>query len=109
MTSGSERRDDPRIRVSRPVILNHATLGTESGCIEDVSLNGAFVRSEWKNLPAFAAVQLTVTLSSGEQCTIKEYRLPATVTRCTEKGFGVQFDQLDMESYGALLELLYGN
>lgn len=105
----SERRESPRIRITQPVILNHVKLGTDSGYIENVSLNGAFIRSEWNVLPAFTAVQITVTLSSGEQRTVREYQLPATVTRCTKKGIGVQFDRLDMESYGALLKLVFGN
>ena len=34
-----ERRDNPRVRVSRPVVLNHARLGVEAGWIKDVSLD----------------------------------------------------------------------
>lgn len=104
-----ERRDNPRVRVSRPVVLNHARLGVEAGWIKDVSLDGAFVQSEWKDLPAYTAVNLTVSLSTGEERLVKEYRLPATVTRKTDEGVGVKFDHLNMESYSALLDLLYSN
>lgn len=105
---GPERREDSRVRISQPVILNHTELGTDTGYIENVSLNGAFIRSKWNGLPAFTAVELTVTLSSGEQRTVREYQLSATITRCTENGFGVKFDRLDMEAYGALLNLVFG-
>jgi len=109
VTQAAERRDNPRIRVTRPVVLNHAKLGVEAGWIKDVSLDGAFVQSEWKDLPTFTAVNLTVTLSTGEERTIREYRLPATVARCTEDGVGVKFEHLNMESYSALLDLLYSS
>lgn len=109
VTRAAERRDNPRVRVTRPVVLNNAKLGVEAGWIKDVSLDGAFVQSEWKDLPTFTAVNLTVSLSTGEERMVKEYRLPATVARCTEGGVGVKFDHLDMESYSALLDLLYSN
>ena len=109
VTRDSERRDNPRIRVTRPVVLHHAKFVAEAGLIRDISLDGAFVESDWRNLPTFTAVELTVTLRSGEQRIIKEYRLPATVARCTEDGFGVKFNHLDMEAYSALLDLLYSN
>ncbi len=109
VTRESERRDNPRIRVTRPVVLHHTKYGTEAGLIRDISLDGVFVESDWKNLPTFTAVELTVTLRSGEQRIIKEYRLPAVVSRRTENGFGLKFDHLDMEAYSALLELLYSN
>lgn len=109
VTREAERRDNPRIRVTRPVVLNHAKLGVEAGWIEDVSLDGAFVQSVWKDLPTFTAVNLTVTLSTGEERKVQEYRLPATVARCTGDGVGVKFDHLNMESYSALLDLLYSN
>jgi hypothetical protein len=58
-------------------------------------------------VPTFTAVEVTVTLSTGESQQIREYRLPATVARSTDDGIGIRFDQLDVESYGALLDLLY--
>lgn len=109
VTREAERRGSPRVRVARPVVLNHAQLGVEAGWIKDVSLDGAFVKSNWKDLPTFTAVNLTVTLKTGAQRKIKEYRLPATVAHCTEDGVGIKFDRLDMESYSALLDLLYSN
>lgn len=103
------RRDNPRINVTRPVVVIQAGKGAEAGWIRDVSLDGAFVQSQWKDLPTFTAVDISVTLSTGEQRTVKEYHLPATVARCTEEGLGVKFNHLDMESYSALLDLLYSN
>jgi hypothetical protein len=109
VTRDANRRDNPRISVTRPVVLNHARKGVEAGWIRDVSLDGAFVQSQWKDLPTFTAVDIAVTLSTGEKRTVKEYHLPATVARSTEDGLGVKFDHLDMESYSALLDLLYSN
>jgi hypothetical protein len=109
VTREPERRDKPRKQVTRSVVLSHAGLGTEAGRIKDVSLDGAFVQSGLKDLPMFATVELTVTMSGGEQPRIKEYRLPATVVRYTEDGAGLKFYHLDMESYSALLDLLYSS
>jgi hypothetical protein len=106
---GAERRENPRKTITRPAVLNHARLGPHAGWITDVSLEGAFVRSDWGDLPTFTAVEVLVTLESGEEHKVKEYRLPATVARSTEDGIGVRFGNLDMESYSALLELLYSN
>ncbi|MFV1997752.1 MAG: PilZ domain-containing protein [Acidiferrobacterales bacterium] len=105
----TNRRDNPRVSVTRPVVLNHAKMGADAGWIKDVSLDGAFVQSKWKDLPAFSAVEITVTLSTGEEHKAREYRLPATVARCTEDGVGLKFDHLNMESYSVLLDLLYSN
>lgn len=105
----TNRRDNPRISVTRPVVLNHAIMGVENGWIKNVSLDGAFIQSEWNDLSAFSAVSLTVTLKTDEEHKVRQYRLPATVARCTEDGVGVKFDHLNMESYSALLDLLYSN
>ena len=104
---GTERRENPRKRITRPAVLTHARLGPQAGWITDVSLDGAFVRSEIQDIPAFTAVEVTVTTSSGEERKVTEYRLPATVARTSEDGVGIRFDSLDMESYSALLDLLY--
>jgi len=106
-TRATNRRDNPRINVTRPVVINHTQKGVEAGWIRDVSLDGAFVQSDWKDLPTFTAVDISVTLSTGEERKVKEYHLPATVARSTDEGLGVKFGHLDMESYSALLDLLY--
>ncbi len=104
---GAERRENPRKNVTRPAVLTNSRLGSQAGWITDVSLDGAFVRSDWRDVPTFTAVEVTVTLSTGEERKVKEYRLPATVARTTEEGMGVRFESLDMESYSALLDMLY--
>jgi hypothetical protein len=105
----AERRDNPRKSIRRPAVLIHARLGAQAGWITDVSLEGAFVRSDWRDVPVFTAVEVTITLPSGEERKAREYRLPATVARATEDGIGVRFSRLDMESYSALLDLLYSD
>lgn len=104
---GAERRENPRKTITRPAVLNHARLGPHVGWMTDVSLEGAFVRSDWHDLPTFTAVEVLVTLKGGEERKVREYRLPATVARATEDGIGVRFGKLNMESYSALLDLLY--
>jgi hypothetical protein len=106
-TRGAERRENPRKTITRPAVLNHARLGPHVGWITDVSLEGAFVRSDWNDLPTFTAVEVLVTLQNGEQRKVNEYRLSATVARATKDGIGIRFDKLNMESYSALLDLLY--
>lgn len=106
LSQGSERRRNPRKILSRPAVLGHPQRGREAAWFTDLSLDGAFMRSDWKDLPAFTAVEVTVTFG-GEARAIREYRLPATVMRSTNDGFGIRFQRLDMESYSALLDLLY--
>lgn len=102
-----ERRQNPRKTVTRPAVINRARFGPQAGWITDVSLEGAFVRSDWQDVPTFTAVEVTVTLSNEESHQVKEYRLPATVARSTGEGIGIRFEQLDVESYSALLDLIY--
>jgi hypothetical protein len=104
---GVERRENPRKSITRPAVLNPARLGPHAGWITDVSLDGAFVRSDCHDIPTFSTVEVTVTLSTSGGRKVREYRFPATITRSTQDGIGIRFDSLNMESYSALLDLLY--
>ncbi len=107
ISPGPERRKKRRVVVTRPVLLKHKKLGQHAGWLRDVSLDGVFVESDWKDLPIFTPIEVNVSLENSETNQVHEFQIPTTVTRLTPTGLGLRFDMFDKKSYSALLDVIY--
>ena len=103
--SNADRRETLRVRMTREVIVN--TNGSEAQfCrLRDISPEGLFVEPMDTPLPADARVKVAISLPSGNSS--KVYHLPAKVMRVTDDGAGLQFNGLGVDSYSAILGLMY--
>lgn len=90
----------------RQRILIHRAGGAYSrlGETNDLSMDGAFVRMDAKDIPPEAAVDLLIALRAGEFDEM--HRLPAQVVRVSPNGIGLQFGGYGDRTYTALINLL---
>jgi hypothetical protein len=96
-----DKRRHPRVPVNLPISWEGPERVATSGVLVDVSMGGAFVRSE--NPPAFGT---TVTIV-GDLPGASGARLPAVVRWSKPDGFGVQFGLLGARETHALNNLVH--
>lgn len=101
----NERRDSQRISVEMSAVLNYQAQ-IMACTVRDISLNGALIGDLPMELPFFnAPVELGLTLNAGGET--KQFRIPAKIRRVTEKGAGLSFGDVAMETYFSLVNLVY--
>ena len=101
----NERRDSQRVPVEINAVLNYQAQVMVC-TVRDISLNGAFIGDLPEQLPFFnASVELGLTLTAGGQS--KQYRIPAKIRRLTDKGAGLSFGDVEMDTYFSLVSLVY--
>lgn len=93
----------------KPVILDVklSSEGTEEQpCrIRDMSLNGAFIEYQNESLGADDQVELDMTIDQNGENT--QHKVAAEVIRVSEDGAALRFRQVDMDTFGSILGLLY--
>jgi hypothetical protein len=100
----SERRDTARVPIRLDVMLNPDTHGFQLFHTRDISLDGVFVETSAR-FAKKAVADLAIKLSAGNASRV--YRLRATVARVTPDGVAFVFDDLDSDTYEALLQLVF--
>jgi len=102
----NERRECPRLPVTIDAVLSCQT-STLVCTIRDISLNGAFIEAHPEEIPYNGAVELGVTVTANGENSY--HRLPATITRVSDKGAGISFGDIGQETYFSLVDLVYAD
>ena len=100
----TDRRETPRVQLERDVVINANKSEPQFCAIRDISPEGVFVETAGRPLISTGKVQIAISLPVGNSQ--KLYHLPAKVMRVTEEGAGLRFDELGVDSYGAILGLM---
>lgn len=90
----------------RQRILIHRAGGAYSrlGETNDLSMDGAFIKMDAKDIAPTATVDVLIALRAGEFDEM--HRLPAQVVRVEPNGIGLQFGGYGDRTYTALINLL---
>lgn len=97
-----DRREKPRKQIQHTFKVSHPSFGERECNIRDLSLSGAFVEGRFVDIAPGETINLTFT--AGEPSPA-EYRFSSAVVRVAADGIGLKFLSLDMDTYGALLDL----
>lgn len=101
----SERRDTPRIPITLDAILNYNNPEYQQSVTRDISLDGAFIRTQESTVLKKGAVDLAIKLPTDGAP--KYHRFHAQVVRVTTNGAALLFEKIDSDSYAALLDLVF--
>jgi hypothetical protein len=104
--AGKERRDTPRVPIALHAIVKMTGRPFQMFRTRDLSLDGAFV--ETGPLLVAAEEKIEVALKIPSNGASQVYRFNAHVIRVAPSGVGMVFDQVNTESYTALLECVFG-
>ncbi|MEE8388936.1 MAG: PilZ domain-containing protein [Acidiferrobacterales bacterium] len=98
----SDRREKPRKQIQHIFKLSHPVVGEWECEIHDLSLSGTFVEGRFTDIVPGDTIKLAFTADTGARI---EYRFSSTVIRVAAEGVGLKFLSLNMDTYGALLDL----
>jgi hypothetical protein len=100
--TAADRREKPRKKLKHEFAVSHARLGEWVCMTRDLSLSGAFIEGRFVDLAPGDTVKLAFMADSipPVKCSFD-----AAVMRVTGEGIGLKFLSLDMDTYGALLDL----
>lgn len=99
--STPDGREKPRRQIAQEFILSHPTIGSSRCMSRDLSLSGVFVLGRFQGIVPGDTVGLEFSTGPGAAA----YQFAASVARLTDDGIGLKFLSLDMDTYGALLDL----
>ncbi|GMR20072.1 MAG: hypothetical protein BMS9Abin36_0667 [Gammaproteobacteria bacterium] len=101
----TDKRESARMALRREVLLGGRHLSNQFCQTRDISPEGVFVETGETSLVVNNEVELVMSLPA--QDGQKDYRLPARVARVTGEGVGLQFKRLGVDTFSAVLGLLY--
>ncbi len=101
-TAGSEARRKPRRQTSHEFMLSHPSIGKSNYRSRDLSLSGAFIEGSFQGVNPGDTIEIEFTMGIDPAIT---HELSASVARITDDGVGLKFLGVDMDTYGALLDL----
>jgi hypothetical protein len=104
--AGKERRDTPRVPIALHAIVKMTGRPFQMFRTRDLSLEGTFVETGPHRLAAAEKVEVALKIPSNGVSQV--YRFSARVIRVAPSGVGMVFDQVNTESYAALLECVFG-
>lgn len=97
-----DRREKPRKQIQHVFKVSHPSFGEWECKTRDLSLSGAFVEGRFVDMEPGETINLAFT--AGTPAPV-EYRFSSTIIRVATDGIGLKFLSLDMNTYGALLDL----
>ena len=100
-----EHRWSSRKRVCVNAVAFYHPLGLMQVTIEDIGLEGAFIRCEAVKLSCQALVELSFAFDTAGKQTI--YQMQAMVIHQTRNGYGLMFKDFKLEAFQALKDMLY--
>ena len=110
MTVSDEKRRHPRVGFSTRILVVPNTDGQQQveleGSSKDLSMRGVFVNTD-RQFPKGTPCSVKVYLDSGLEEV--ELLIEGTVVRQTDKGFGVGFDSMDVDTYSHLKNIMMYN
>lgn len=95
-------REKPRKRVVHEFLLTHSAIGKNSYQSRDLSLSGVFIEGTFPGVNPGDTMDVEFVTASDPATT---HRFAASVARIADDGIGLKFLSLDMDTYGALLDL----
>jgi hypothetical protein len=95
-------RDSPRKNVRYKFKLGHPGFGERLCETRDLSLSGAFVEGEFVDIGPGDTINIEFESSADKSV---KHQFSSAVARVTSEGLGLRFLSLDMNTYGALLDL----
>ena len=99
--STPDGREKPRRQIAQEYILSHRAIVNNRCISRDLSLSGVFVLGRFQGIVPGDTVGLEFSAGPGAAT----YQIAASVARVTDDGIGLKFLSLDMDTYGALLDL----
>ena len=109
MTVSDEKRKHPRVGFSTRILVDIRSDGQElelEGSSKDLSMRGVFVNTD-RQFARDTPCSVKIFLSSGLEEV--ELLIQGTLVRQTEKGFGVGFDSMDVDTYTHLKNIVMYN
>jgi len=104
---GKDRRRHIRADFATRIVINvDGTEIEEAGNSKDLSLKGVFVTND-KTLPAGTKCSVKIFLSGGMDDI--ELNAGACVARVEERGLGLEFESMDLDSYTYLRNIMRYN
>jgi len=100
-----EEREFTRVPINIEVSLNSEKGSLNSLKTKDLSIKGVFVESD-EQWPESTECQVSLTLHAGETI---ELEFSGRVERSIGIGMGIEFQEMDLESFGHLQQLLRYN
>jgi len=97
-----DQRDNPRKNVRYKFRLGHPEFGELDCETRDLSLSGAFVEGKFVEIGLGDTISIEFSSSTDKSM---KHHFSSSVTRVTSEGLGLKFLSLDMNTYGALLDL----
>lgn len=97
-----DRREKPRSQIQHTFKVSHPGFGEWECKTRDLSLSGAFVEGRFVDIVPGDTINLTFTSGADGS---EEFQISSTVIRVASDGVGLKFFSLDMDTYGALLDL----
>ena len=109
MTVSDEKRKHPRVGFATRILVNLSTDGRQielEGSSKDLSMRGIFINTN-QQFAEGTPCSVKVYLSSGLEEV--ELLIQGTLVRQTDKGFGVGFDSMDVDTYSHLKNIVMYN
>ncbi|WP_022664730.1 PilZ domain-containing protein [Desulfospira joergensenii] len=109
MTASDEKRRHPRVGFSTRILVVLSEEGRQvelEGSSKDLSLRGVFVNTD-RQFDKGTPCSVKIYLSGGIEEV--ELLLEGTLVRQTEKGIGVVFDSMDVDTYAHLKNIVMYN
>jgi hypothetical protein len=102
----TERRDTPRIPAALETIINFNSTDYRPARTRDISLDGVFIEGSQHTVNERDHVDIAIRLPASGQS--RFHRFQAKVIRTNRQGAGFVFDEVETDSYAALLEYVFG-
>ncbi len=101
-----EQRGRPRRVIALDAMLYMGSV-SRMAAIRDLSFEGAYIEYDSRELHADVK-QLKVALLLGDEYGTPHMLFDCSILRRQHGGFAVRFNNIDVNLYGTLLELIYG-
>ena len=102
-----EYRASIRKKPALGILINYDLLYSRPWKVQDLSLDGALIQSDKRDLPPGVLVEAVLRLKDRGKYSL--YRLPAEVVRVDGRGAALKFRHYDNRAYTALVDLLYAS
>ncbi len=106
---GVERRVEPRLSLTHQFTISHETIGEVTCDTRDLSLKGAYVEGDFRQMGIGSTVAVSFILTSKRPSSSKatRYRFSAIVVRVDNEGAGLNFTGLDVDTDAAIFNLMH--
>ena len=99
---GPGRREQRRRTINQQFVVRHKAFGSQTCFSRDLSLSGVFLSGQFDGVQPGDTMDIEFSMAISPETV---FRFSASVARVEQGGVGLKFLSLDMDTYGALLDL----